>query len=180
MPKDKTHFKPVLNENTCIDRSISFLSFGDDNRGYKIKIGDELPNIQLNLLDGTILNNQSLEAKVVVLQFTASWCGVCRKEMPHLEKDVWQKFKDQDFILIGIDLKEDEKTVRKFIESTGVTYPIAIDKDGSLFDKFTLEKAGVTRNIVINKKGEIVFLTRLFEEKEFNQMIDVIDSELKK
>ena len=159
---------------------FSFLSFGDDNRGYKIKIGDELPNIQLNLLDGTILNNQSLEAKVVVLQFTASWCGVCRKEMPHLEKDVWQKFKDQDFILIGIDLKEDEKTVRKFIESTGVTYPIAIDKDGSLFDKFTLEKAGVTRNIVINKKGEIVLEDHLFEEKEFNQMIDVIDSELKK
>lgn len=157
-----------------------FLSFGNDNRGYKVKIGDSLPEIQLSLLDGTVHNNQSLEGKVIVLQFTASWCGVCRKEMPHLEKDVWQRFKDQDFILIGIDLKEDEQTVRKFIESTGVTYPIAIDKDGSLFEKFTIAKAGVTRNIVINKKGEIIFLSRLFEEKEFNQMIEVIDSELKK
>lgn len=100
--------------------------------------------------------------------------------MPHLEKDVWQRFKNQDFILIGIDLKEDEQTVRKFIESTGVTYPIAIDKDGSLFEKFTIAKAGVTRNIVIDKKGEIIFLSRLFEEKEFNQMIEVIDSELKR
>jgi thiol-disulfide isomerase/thioredoxin len=103
-----------------------------------------------------------LEGKVVVLQFTASWCGVCRKEMPHLEKEVWQRFKNQDFILIGIDLKEEEQTVRKFIESTGVSYPIAIDDDGSLFEKFTVEKAGVTRNIVINKEGEIIFLTRLF------------------
>lgn len=159
---------------------FSFLSFGDDNRGYKVKIGDPLPEIQLNLLDGTVHNNQSLEGKVVVFQFTASWCGVCRKEMPHLEKDVWQRFKNQDFILIGIDLKEDEQTVRKFIESTGITYPIAIDKDGSLFEKFTIAKAGVTRNIVIDKKGEIIFLSRLFEEKEFNQMIEVIDSELKR
>lgn len=159
---------------------FSFLSFGDDNRGYKVKIGDTLPEIQLNLLDGTVHNNQSLEGKVVVFQFTASWCGVCRKEMPHLEKDVWQRFKNQDFILIGIDLKEDEQTVRKFIESTGVTYPIAIDKDGSLFEKFTIAQAGVTRNIVIDKKGEIIFLSRLFEEKEFNQMIEVIDSELKR
>lgn len=159
---------------------FSFLSFGDDNRGYKVKIGDPLPEIQLNLLDGTVHNNQSLEGKVVVFQFTASWCGVCRKEMPHLEKDVWQRFKNQDFILIGIDLKEDEQTVRKFIESTGVTYPIAIDKDGSLFEKFTIAQAGVTRNIVIDKKGEIIFLSRLFEEKEFNQMIEVIDSELKR
>jgi peroxiredoxin len=159
---------------------FSFFGFGDDNRGYKVKVGNPLPQIELNLIDGTTLNNQSLQGKVVVLQFTASWCGVCRKEMPHLEKDVWQRFKDQDFILIGIDLKEDEQTVRKFIESTGVSYPIALDKDGSVFDAFTLKKAGVTRNIVIDKNGEIIFLTRLFEQKEFNQMIEVINSELKK
>jgi peroxiredoxin len=158
---------------------LSIFSLVQDNRGYKISIGDPLPNIELQLVDGTNLNNKDLEGKVVVLQFTASWCGVCRKEMPHLEKEVWQRFKDQDFILIGIDLKEDEQTVRKFIESTAITYPIAMDKDGTIFEKFTIEKAGVTRNIVIDKNGQIVFLTRLFEKKEFNQMIEVIDKELK-
>jgi peroxiredoxin len=158
---------------------LSTFSLVQDNRGYKISIGDPLPNIELQLVDGTNLNNKDLEGKVVVLQFTASWCGVCRKEMPHLEKEVWQRFKDQDFILIGIDLKEDEQTVRKFIESTAITYPIAMDKDGTIFEKFTIEKAGVTRNIVIDKNGQIVFLTRLFEKKEFNQMIEVIDKELK-
>jgi len=157
---------------------LSFLSFSDDNRGYKVKVGDTLPSIELNLLDGKTLNNQALKGKVVVLQFTASWCGVCRKEMPHLENEVWQRFKDQDFILIGIDLKEDEETVRKFIKSTGVTYPIALDKDGSIFEKFTIEKAGVTRNIVIDKNGEIIFLTRLFDKKEFNKMINIIADEL--
>ena len=54
-----------------------------------------------------------------------------------------------------------------------------MDKDGAIFEKFTIEKAGVTRNIVIDKNGQIVFLTRLFEKKEFNQMIEVIDKELK-
>lgn len=158
---------------------LSIFSLVQDNRGYKVSIGDPLPNIELQLVDGTTLNNKDLEGKVVVLQFTASWCGVCRKEMPHLEKEVWQRFKDQDFILIGIDLKEDEQTVRKFIESTAITYPIAMDKDGAIFEKFTIEKAGVTRNIVIDKNGQIVFLTRLFEKKEFNKMIEVIDKELK-
>ena len=62
-----------------------------------------------------------------------------------------------------------------FIEKTGVTYPIAWDPKAEIFDLFTLKGAGVTRNIVINKKGEIVFLTRLFEEKEFQAMIDKID-----
>ena len=42
-----------------------------------------------------------------MLQFTASWCGVCRKEMPFIEKDIWQKHKsDPDFMLMGIDRDE--------------------------------------------------------------------------
>ena len=157
-----------------------FLNSEDITRGYKIQVGDQLPNIELTLLDGTSINNQSLKGKVVVLQFTASWCGVCRKEMPHLEKEVWQRFKNDDFLLIGIDFKENISTVKKFINSTEVTYPIAIDIDGSIFEKFTLPKAGVTRNIVVDKNGKIIFLTRLFEQKEFNEMIEKIDQELKK
>ena len=54
---------------------LSIFSLVQDNRGYKVSIGDPLPNIELQLVDGTTLNNKDLEGKVVVLQFTASWCG---------------------------------------------------------------------------------------------------------
>lgn len=150
----------------------------EESRGYKVAIGDPCPSFELEMMDGETLTTESLKGKVVVLQFTSSWCGVCRKEMPHLEKEVWLPFKEEDFVLIGIDLKEDKKTVQEFIEKIGVTYPIGLDKDGSIFEKFTLPKAGVTRNIVLNKEGEIIFLTRLFEEKEFNEMIEVVAKEL--
>lgn len=158
------------------------LSFSQEeiHRGYKVKVGDMSPQISLSLLDGTAITNKSLEGKVVVLQFTASWCSVCRKEMPHLEKEVWQRFKNDDFILIGIDLKEKTEKVKRFIDQMKVTYPIAIDADGSLFESFTLPRAGVTRNIVLNKEGKIIFLTRLYKVEEFNKMIEVIDNELKK
>ncbi|MDV7186402.1 TlpA disulfide reductase family protein [Lutibacter sp. TH_r2] len=150
------------------------------NRGYKVTIGEQAPKIDLTYLDGSSLTNESLKGKVTVLQFTASWCSVCIKEMPHLEKDVWQRFKNEDFTLIGIDLKETPEKVKKFISRTKVTYPFALDTDGKLFDSFTNKNAGVTRNIVLNKKGEIIFLTRLYNEEEFNSMIEVIALELKK
>lgn len=152
----------------------------DITRGYKVKIGEQAPKLNFTLLDGTKHTNQSLKGKVVVLQFTASWCSVCRKEMPHLESKVWQQFKNEDFILVGIDLKEEKEKVKRFIAQMQVTYPFTIDSDGSLFESFTLPKAGVTRNIVLDKKGEIIFLSRLYEEKEFNEMIAVIAAELKK
>jgi peroxiredoxin len=163
---------------------LSFLAlFGcieNDNRGYKVNVGENVPEFSFNLLDGTTVSNETIKGKVTVLQFTASWCGVCRKEMPHLEKEVWQRFKNQDFNLIGIDLEETVEKTQEFIKETGVTYPIGIDTDRSIFEKFTLPKAGVTRNIVIDREGKIIFLSRLFDLKEFNAMIEVIEKEVNK
>ena len=156
---------------------VSFFSCSlkTDDRGYSVKVGDEAPKIDLELLDGRKLTNENLKGKVVVFQFTASWCGVCIKEMPHLEKEVWQRFKNDDFILVGVDLKEELDIVEEFIQSTNVTYPFTIDSDGSFFESFTVAGAGVTRNIVIDKEGKISFLTRLFNEDEFQQMIKKIE-----
>ncbi|MFT6755818.1 MAG: peroxiredoxin, partial [Urechidicola sp.] len=98
----------------------------------------------------------------------------------HLEKEVWQRFKNDDFILIGVDLKEGLEKVKRFIKKTKVTYPFTIDSDGSMFEALTLPKAGVTRNIVLDKNGKIIFLSRLYDVKEFEKMVRVIDNELKK
>ena len=152
----------------------------EGDRGYRVKVGEQVPQLSFNLLDGTTVSTENLKGKVVVLQFTASWCGVCRKEMPHLESEVWQRFRKNDFILLGIDLKEEPGKVKQFIEQTCISYPMAIDSDGSMFESFTLPNAGVTRNIVLDKEGKIIFLSRLYERKEFELMIEVIDKELKK
>ncbi len=142
-----------------------------DDRGYIVKVGEESPDFTLQLIDGKTVTKADLKGKVTVLQFTASWCSVCRKEMPHLEKDVWLKYKEKDFILIGIDRDEPLDVVKLFIEEMKVTYPIALDPGGDIFSLFAHREAGITRNIVIDKNGKIVFLTRLFEEKEFKSMI---------
>ena len=158
---------------------ISVISFScaqnELNRGYKVKVGDRLPEISLTMLNGEKWTNKDFENKVVVIQFTGSWCGVCKREMPHLEKRIWQKFKNEEFILLGIDIKDTKEKVEAFVKLTGVTYPIAHDPEAEIFSQFTLDGAGVTRNIVVNKKGEIVYLTRLYEEKEFNSMIKKIE-----
>ena len=146
-----------------------------DDRGYIVRVGDPAPEIVLEYTTGEQIKLTDLREKVVVLQFTASWCSVCRLEMPHLEKDVWQRFKDDSLILIGIDRDEPLDVVKKFKKEMGVTYPIALDLGANHFAKFALKESGVTRNIVIDKDGKIAFLTRLFEEKEFKEMIAMIE-----
>ncbi len=58
----------------------------EKNFGHIVKIGDKSPHFKVKLIDGTSFSNKNLARKVTMLQFTASWCGVCRKEMPILKE----------------------------------------------------------------------------------------------
>ncbi len=148
--------------------------------GYKVEIGQQIPEIKIQLANGQTITTSDLKGKVVMLQFTASWCSVCRKEMPHIENEIWQKYKNnKDFALIGVDLNESLSTVEKFAAEMKITYPLALDPGGKIFYTFAEENAGVTRNIIIDRTGKIIFLTRLFKQEEFNQMKEIIDLLLK-
>lgn len=146
----------------------------DDDRGYIVKVGQKAPNFTTLLTDSTTFTLSDYKGKVVMLQFTASWCGVCRKEMPHIEKDIWQPLKDKGLVLVGVDRGEPMGKIIDFAKKMEVTYPLALDEDSKIFELYARKDAGVTRNVIINKEGEIVFLTRLFDEEEFKAMIEEI------
>ncbi len=152
-----------------------------DENGYIVFEGDECPDFKIKMTDGREIQLSSLRGKVVMLQFTASWCGVCRKEMPFIESDIWQKYKDNpDFMLIAIDRDEPLETVQKFAETTKITYPIGLDPGADIFDKFAVRDAGITRNVLIDREGKIIKRTRLFNQEEFASLVKAIDNELKK
>lgn len=161
--------------------SVNIFSQDNIDYQYKVKVGDIAPDFEMSLPSGKTIKLSSLKGKVVMLQFTASWCGVCRKEMPHIEKDIWQKHKNNpNFALFGIDREEPAETVLKFAKATGVTYPIGLDPKADIFATYAEREAGITRNIIIDKDGKIVMLTRLFKMEEFNEMVSLIDSLLAK
>ena len=147
-----------------------------DDRGYLVKVGDIAPDFTMELTNGEKVTLSSYRGKVVMLQFTASWCGVCRKEMPFIEKDIWQKNKKNDqFALWAIDRDEPLQTVVDFAKETGITYPIGLDPNADIFAKYADRKAGITRNVIIDKDGKIVMLTRLYDEAEFALMVKKIE-----
>ena len=151
-----------------------------DSTGYIVRVGETAPDFTITLTDGKQVSLSSLRGKVVMLQFTASWCGVCRKEMPFIEKDIWLKHKDNtDFALIGIDRDEPLDKVLAFAKSTGVTYPLGLDPGADIFAKYALRESGITRNVLIDKEGKIVKLTRLYNEEEFAYLVQMINEMLK-
>ena len=146
---------------------------------YIVKVGDVAPDFTLELTDGTKFTLSEHRGKVVMLQFTAGWCGVCRKEMPFIERDIWQRHKENsDFVLVGIDREETKEQIDAFIKKVGTTYPIAMDTNADVFASYALRNSGITRNVLIGKDGRIVMLTRLFNDNEFNSLVERIDGML--
>ncbi|RZP30036.1 TlpA family protein disulfide reductase [bacterium] len=159
---------------------ISYLySSIPDERGYIVKTGDKIPEFVMEFPDGSQIKSEDLLGNVTMLQFTASWCSVCREEMPHIEKEIWKIYKKVGIKVIGIDRDEPAEIVKKFAKEVKVTYPIALDPEADIFALFADRNSGVTRNVIIDTDGTIVFLTRLFDPKEYLEMKKVIHSLLK-
>ncbi|HDP98974.1 MAG TPA: TlpA family protein disulfide reductase [bacterium] len=147
-----------------------------DDRGYIVAVGDRVDDFEIRLLDGRVKKLSEFNAPVLMLNFFASWCVVCRKEIPHIENEVWQPLKDSGVMVIGVNYKETADIAATAQEQLSMTYPVALDEDGKIFEKFA--RGGVTRNIILDRDLKIIFLTRLFDPDEFAQMKRVIKKQL--
>ena len=145
-----------------------------DDRGYIVNVAEKSPDFILDFPDGSQISLKDLKGQVTLLQFTASWCSVCREEMPHIEKEIWKVYKNIGLNVIGIDRDEPAEVVTSFAKEVQVTYPLALDPGADIFALFADRDSGVTRNVILGPGGKIVFLTRLFEIQEFDQMKRVI------
>lgn len=161
--------------NLCLIISLSCSrTQKTDERGYIVRTGEMAPDFVINEADGRSYKLSDLKGNVVMLQFTASWCSVCRQEMPFIESEIWQPGKKLGLVVIGIDRDEPVETVLEFQKKISVTYPLALDPGAEIFGLFADGEAGVTRNVIIDRNGRIIFMTRLFDQMEFDEMKTLI------
>ena len=88
----------------------------------------------------------------VVLNFWASWCGPCRKEMPILEKG-WQAYKDHGVVFVGVNISDSEERATAFLHQVGVTYPNGPDPGGNVSALYHL--IGLPETFFIKPDGTI-------------------------
>jgi cytochrome c biogenesis protein CcmG, thiol:disulfide interchange protein DsbE len=96
--------------------------------------GDPAPELSFEMFDGSTASMADYEGRPVVVNFWASWCPPCVAEMPDLET-VHQEFADE-VAFLGINTQDTPDAATDLAERTGVTYDLAHDPDGQLFQAF--------------------------------------------
>lgn len=118
------------------------------------KEGFTAPDFTLDLLRGGEITLSELQGNPVVLNLWATWCGPCREEMPAIES-VYNSYKELGLTVIGLNLtsQDSEQAVYEFIQELELTFPIALDRDGSVARRYQL--MGLPTTYFINSQGVI-------------------------
>jgi peroxiredoxin len=113
--------------------------------------GKAAPDFRLADLDGRPHRLENYRGKVVVLDFWASWCAPCRKELPAIEK-LHLQYGSKDLVILAVN-SESHKVASSFIKKYGYTFTVLTDVEGSVFDDYAVSSIPVT--IVVDKEGLI-------------------------
>ncbi len=101
----------------------------------ELQLGAPAPDFHVTRFNGDTLRLSDLRGQVVVLNFWASWCPPCRREMPAFQ-DAWLAHRDDGVVFVGLATNDLEPDARAFAQHVGVTYPLGLDLDGTVADAY--------------------------------------------
>lgn len=152
------------NENNTAENDVD-----EDKNEDKDKV--KVPDFTLKNLDGEEVKLSDYKGKIVLINFWATWCPPCDREMPHLEK-LYNEYKDE-LVILAVDVQESKKTVKKYVEKKGLTFPVLLDTDGRVAREYYV--AAFPTSYFVDADG--YFVERVQGGRtyaEFKQIIDII------
>ena len=127
--------------------------------------------------DNGSINLKQYRGKVVYLDFWASWCVPCRKSFPWMN-EMQAKYKSQGLVVLGINLDENKRIAKKFLQQIPGNFTIAYDPDGETPGKYQVEV--MPTSYLIDRSGDIVYSHRGFKKSQANEMESKISALLRK
>lgn len=137
----------------------------------RIKKELDAPDFTLKDMDGNVHKLSDYRGKPVIINFWATWCPPCRKEMPSMER-AWQKLKDKGVALLAVDVGEDEDTIFTFFADIDANYPILLDESGEIVNQWPVK--GLPTTFVLSPQGKIIYRATGGREWDDNALLEKV------
>ena len=113
----------------------------------------EASDFTLDSLDGKSVSLASCKGSLVFLSFWATWCGPCKQELPSVQA-LYEKLKSRGFLIVAVDVMEENKTVNEFVKANRMTFPVLLDADGRVGGEY--DARSIPTNYIVDRKGKIL------------------------
>ena len=148
-----------------------------DNNDDIVKVGEMMPSFSIVSDNGTKINSAELKGKVVLINFFATWCPPCQKELASVQQTLWPKYKDNNkFVMLVIGREHSDKELATYNEKKGFTFPLYPDKSRAIFGAFA--KSLIPRSYLIGKDGKVSYAGKGYTDKEFAELLEKIETAL--
>lgn len=141
-----------------------------------VGVGDKAPAFKVTTVAGDTIDTEQMAGKVVLVNFFATWCGPCKRKMPHLDKELYQGIKHDDFVMVSIGREHSTEEVAEFKKSHGYAMPFAADPARAVYSQYA-EKM-IPRTVVIGRDGMIKWHASGSSQKDLMKMKALIQQEL--
>ena len=116
--------------------------------------GGVAPDFSGQLINGGRVSLKQYRGKVVLMDFWASWCGPCRRSMPHL-KELYAKYRGRGLVVLGVNLDKTRSAALGFMKKAGVNFPVLFGSDNQQISSVLYGVRGIPATFLIDKKGII-------------------------
>ena len=138
-------------------------------QGDRTYIGQQVPAFAIVTKTG-VITKDSLKGKVSLINFFATWCVPFMQELPVLQKEIWERYKDhKGFRLFVIGRDHTDAEMDSFKKMKEFTLPFYADKSQGVYAQFAAKY--IPRNYLINKEGQIVYSSMGYTREEFDKLL---------
>jgi len=157
--------------------SVTVIKAQSDDQSI-VKVGHSMPAFTIVSDNGKELKSAALKGKVILINFFATWCPPCQKELAEVEAKLWPMYKDNaNFSLLVIGREHSDADLSAYNEKKGFTFPLYPDKSRDIFNAFA--KSQIPRTYLIGKDGKVIYTTIGFKEEDIELLIKKIQTALK-
>ncbi len=139
-------------------------------------VGQQAPDFSVTTLGGEVFTLSQHRGQLVLVDWFATWCGPCNKEMPHLQKEIWEQFGPRGLVMLAVAREETPVEVAPFVKKYGLTWRFAVDPERVAYAGYAT--AFIPRNTLIGADGVVLFQSVGFEKEDFEALRAAIEKAL--
>ena len=152
---------PPLSEGLSIPSGSDALALSPADENAELALppriglsdGNQAPDFTVRTITGEEYSLSDLRGQVVLLNFWATWCGPCEREMPELQA-VYDAYRERGFTILAINFEESAERITAFAEERGLSFPLALDESGTIHERYAI--IGQPRTVILDERGIIL------------------------